>query len=133
MVPVRSETEATQLAGSNNPAVIAALFDNAAARNGINVALVALQPQLTLQAQIARSGDAAGFRQNNSSVGQFVLSASVPIYQGGIKYSRVRQARQTEQQALQAVADTRRQAVQQASQLWQALVASRLQIESTRS
>ena len=47
--------------------------------------------------------------------GQVLLNASVPIYQGGAEYSRVRQARQTEQQSRKTVDDTRRQVIQQAT------------------
>ncbi len=131
-LPVRSEAEASQLAGANNPNVIAALFDDAAARDAIDVAFAALMPQASVQAQAARSDNSGGPGQRSIG-GQVVLNASVPLYQGGAEYSRVRQARQNEQQARQNVDDVRRQSVQQAAQTWQTLVANRGQIESTRA
>ena len=89
-------------------------------------------PQVSLQAQAARSDNASILRQRIIG-GQVVVNASVPIYQGGAEYSRVRQARQQEQQTRKLVDDIRRQAVQQATQGWEQLVAARSTIDSTKS
>ena len=131
-VPIRSQAEATQLAGANNPNVIAALFDDSAARDAIDVAFAALMPQVSVQAQAARS-DNATFANQRTIGGQVVLQGTVPIYQGGAEYSRVRQARQTEQQARRTIEDVRRQAIQQATSAWETLQATRATIESTRA
>ncbi len=131
-LPIKNQNEATQLASQNNPNVIAALFDDAAQRDAIDVAFSQLMPQLSLQAQ-------GGLTNGQQVVGQstlgatVLLNASVPIYQGGAEYSRVRQARQSEQQARKTVDDVRRQAVQQAAQSWETLVAARSTIDSTRA
>ena len=131
-LPIKNQNEATQLASQNNPNVIAAQFDNAASRDAIDVAFSQLMPQLSLQAQ-------GGLTNGQTVVGQstlgatVLLNASVPLYQGGAEYSRVRQARQTEQQARKTVDDQRRQAIQQATQSWETLVAARSTIESTHS
>ena len=130
--PVNSQQEAVQLASNNNPNIIAALFDDAAARDNIDLQFANLMPQLSLQAQAARS-DNSTLIKNRVIGGQVVLNASVPIYQGGSEYSRVRQARQQEQQARKTVDDIRRQVVQQATQAWETLVAARSTIESTKA
>ena len=131
-LPVRSQQEAVQLASNNNPNVIAALFDDAAAHDNIDIQFAALMPQLSLQAQAARSDNTTLIRQRTIG-GQVLLNASVPLYQGGAEYSRVRQARQQEQQARKTVDDIRRQVVQQATAAWETLVAARSTIQSTRS
>lgn len=131
-LPLRNQTEAAQLASQNNPNVIAALFENAASRDAIDVAFSQLMPQLSVQALAARN-DNASIASQRTIGGQVLLNASIPLYQGGAEYSRVRQARQTEQQARKAVDDTRRQAIQQATQAWETLVAARSTIESTRA
>lgn len=130
--PVKNQTEATQLAAANNPNVIAALFDNSSARDAIDLAFSQLMPQVSLQASGARSDNAAVSAQRTIG-GQVLLNASVPIYQGGAEYSRIRQARQQEQQARRTVDDARRQAIQQAAQAWETLAAARFTIESTRA
>ena len=131
-LPLRNQQEAAQLAGQNNPNVIAALFDNAASRDAIDVAFSQLMPVLSVQASAARN-DNSTLANQRATGGQVLLNASVPIYQGGAEYSRVRQARQTEQQSRRTVDDTRRQAIQQATQAWETLVAARSTIESTRA
>ncbi len=130
--PVKDQREAVQLASHNNPNVVAALFDDAAARDNIDLQFSALMPQLSVQAQAARSDNAALYGQRTIGA-QVLLNASVPIYQGGAEYSRVRQARQQEQQARKTVDDIRRQVSQQANQGWETLVAARATIQSTRA
>ncbi len=130
-LPVKNQNEAAQLAAANNPNVVAALFDDAAARDAIDVAFAALMPQVSLQAQAARNDNSATAGQRTIG-GQVLLNASVPIYQGGSEYSRVRQARQSQQQSRKTVEDVRRQVIQQATQAWETLTATRATIESTR-
>ncbi len=131
-VPVKDQNEAVQLASHNNPNVVAALFDDAAARDNIDLQFAALMPQVSLQAQAARSDNSTLYGQRSIGA-QVLLNASVPIYQGGAEYSRVRQARQQEQQARKTVDDIRRQVTQQANQGWETLVAARSTIDSTRA
>lgn len=131
-LPTRTMDEAMQLSAANNPNVVAAQFDNAAAKDLIDVQFSALMPTVSLQGQAF---------QNNNSVqprvvqqgGTFTANLSVPIYQGGAEYSAVRQARQAEQQARKAVDDARRAAIQQAIQAWETLVAARSTADSTRA
>ena len=131
-LPVRNPTEAAQLAAQNNPNVIAALFDVAAARDAVDVAFSQLMPQVSLQASGARSDNSTIAGQR--SIGyQVLLNASVPLYQGGAEYSRVRQARQQSQQAQRALDDARRTAIGQATQAWETLTAARATADSTRS
>lgn len=129
---VKSLQEATALAANNNPTVVAALFDDAAAKDAVDVAFSALMPQVSLQAQV--------FNQNNTLTphtslngGQVVASLTVPIYQGGAEYSAVRQARQTTQQTRKLVDDARRAAIQQSTQAWETLASARATAESTRA
>lgn len=131
-LPVRNQGEATQLAGANNPNVVAALFDDAANKDAIDVAFSAVMPSVSAQAQAVR-GDNSTTPGLRTITGQVLLNASVPIYQGGAEYSRIRQARQSEQQTRRIVDDTRRQAVQQAASTWETLVATRATIESTNA
>ena len=131
-LPVKSEQEARAMASANNPAVIVALFNDAAARDAVDVAGAALLPQISLQGQT--------FQQNNSSTPrsqalgyQVVAQVSVPVYQGGSEYAAVRQARQTQQQTQRLIDDARRTAVQAAVQSWQTLASQRAAAASTRA
>jgi outer membrane protein len=130
-LPVKSQQEAATMAGANNPTVVAALFNDATAKNAVDVAFSALMPQVSLQGQIFQDQNST-FRNSYSNGYQVVASVSVPLYQGGAEYSAIRQARQTEQQTAKLIDDSRRTAVQSAVQAWETLVAARASAQSTR-
>ena len=123
-LPIRNQADAIQLASANNPNVIAALFDDAAARDNIDLQFSQLMPQLSVQALASRA-DNSTIAGQRAIGGQVLLNATVPIYQGGAEYSRVRQARQQQQQTRKIVEDQRRQSIQQATQAWETLQATR--------
>jgi outer membrane protein len=130
-LPVKTQQEAAAMAGSNNPTVVAALFNDASAKDAIDVAFSNLMPTVSLQGQVFQ--DQNQLTRNSSSNGYtIVASVSVPLYQGGAEYSAIRQARQTEQQEAKLVDDSRRTAVQNAVQAWETLVAARASAQSTR-
>ncbi len=134
--PVPNAQEAAALAGRNNPNVVAALFDEAAARDQVDVQFADLLPQVGVTASTFRNtgqagtGGADGLRQDGTSV---TANLTVPLYQGGSEYSRVRQARQQTQQARQVVEDQRRAAAQQATAAFETLQAARAQVEAQRA
>ncbi len=131
-LPTKNEEAANRLAAANNPAVVSAQFNQAAAKDAIDLAYSALMPQVNVQAQ--------GFAQNNTGLpknynngGQILANLTLPIYQGGSEYAAIRQARQNEQQARRNLDAARRQAVQQATQAWETLSAARAAVQSDRS
>lgn len=131
-VPVRSAAEAQAAALANNPAVVAALFAAAAARDTVDVQLSTLLPQLSANAQAFRQTDVSAAIQRQTG-GQATIQLSVPLYQGGAEHALVRQARQTAQQTLQQVDEARRLAAQQAAQGWEQLRSARAVVESVRA
>ena len=131
-VPVKSAAEASRIAGANNPTLIYTMFDAAASKDQVDLAFSALLPTVTAVG--------SAFTTKNTSLEEIttkgvsaVVSATIPLYQGGAEYSAVRQARQTEQQARKTVDDTRRQVIQAAISSWEQLVAARAAIDSTRA
>ena len=131
-LPVRNEAEADQLAATNNPNVIAAEFTEAAAKDAVDVAFSQLMPQVSVQAQGAREDNTTVTRTRIIGA-QVLVNASVPLYQGGAEYSRVRQARQNVEQSTRLVENARRTSIQAATQAWETLTAARATIESTRA
>jgi outer membrane protein len=129
---LKNETEAIALAAANNPLVIAAQFNDAAARDAVDVAFAALLPTISLQGQMFQQQNTTSERTSNNGY-QVTANLTVPIYQGGAEYAAVRQARQQQQQTLRQVDDARRTAVQNAVQSWETLSAARAAADSTRS
>ncbi len=131
-VPLATAADAGTQAGLNNPNVVAALFDEAAARDLVDVNFSTLLPQVSL--------NGSTFRNDNNTTpdsritgSQVTANLTVPLYQGGAEYAQVRQARQTAQQARQLVDDQRRLATQQATSAWETLTAARAQVDSVRA
>ncbi len=131
-LPVTSKAAAGALAVANNPNVIAAQFTDASNKDAVDVAFAALLPQISVQAsgftESNPSGESTGVRG-----GSVVAELTAPIYQGGEEYSAIRAARAREQQSFATIIDQQRTAYSDATQAWEALVASRAAIVSTNA
>jgi outer membrane protein len=130
-LPVRSEKEASDLAARNNPNVIAGLFNEAQAKDAIDIAFSNLGPQIYVQGQ--------GFQQDGETIRgddtygvMATINLTMPLYQGGSEYAAIRQARQTYQQAVRETEDARRSARELAVQAWDTLEAARASTISSR-
>jgi len=112
--------------------VISAQFNQDAAKDAIDVAFAQLLPTVTLQGQVFQQNNASSWATQSNGY-QVTANLAVPLYQGGVEYAGVRQARQLAEQAERQVDDARRTAVQNAVQAWETLVAARAAADSTRS
>jgi outer membrane protein len=130
--PVATARDAATYAAQNNPNVVASLFDEAAARDFIDVQFSQLLPQLSLNGSVFRQDNQTtdGVRQDGTAV---TANLTVPLFQGGAEYAQVRQARQQAQQARQVVEDQRRAATQLATQAFEVLQAARSQADANRA
>jgi outer membrane protein len=133
--PLRSPTktleEAKSLATTNNPNVVAALFNDASAKDNFDLQYSKLMPNVSLQGQLARNEDSVQ-KGTTTKIGQILASITIPIYQGGAEYAAIRQARQQQQQTRKQVDDQRRTAEQLVTSAWQTNQSVRATIESTR-
>jgi outer membrane protein len=120
--PSRADTIDSAL--GNNPAVLQALYTEAAALDNVDAIAGQGLPSLSLQASIDRAKEEtqSGLRTDS---GEVLAVLSVPIYQGGAIYSGVRQAKQLAAQNMSQLDDARRAAVASGSQAWDALEGTR--------
>jgi outer membrane protein len=131
-LPVRSLQQAKSLAAGNNPTVIAAMFDDSAAKDNFDLQYSKLMPNLSVQASAARLEDVTLKNQLSKST-QILAALTIPIYQGGAEYAAIRQARQQQQQTHSVVDDSRRTAIQQVSTAWENYNSAKSTIDSTRA
>jgi outer membrane protein len=129
---MKSEAEAIALAANNNPTVIAAAFNDAAAKDQVDISFAALLPTISLQGQMFQQQNATSFATQTNGY-QVTANLAVPLYQGGSEYSAVRQAKQAEQTTARQLDDARRTAVQNAVSAWETLVAAYASADSTRA
>ncbi len=130
--PVANAQEAAAAAATNNPAVIALMFEEAAARDAVAIQISNLQPQLSLQGQAFRF-DNPNTQHTRLTGAQILAQLTFPLYQGGAEYAVVRQARQAATTARQQTEDQRREVSRVATQAWEQLQSARAQVESQRA
>ena len=110
-----------------HPIVRAARFGVDAARADIDTALSALKPRLTLRGDasyVDDPGDMADW-QSDLSLG---AKLSVPLYQGGGEYARIRQTRQALTEERFNLHAARRDVEEEIAASWQALLTARARL-----
>jgi TolC family type I secretion outer membrane protein len=124
-----TEVAAHQLAEAFNPNIAVAQFNLAAARADVRVAESQLLPRLSVRGEFTYAEEPTLNLdwQRDASIG---ATLSVPLYQGGGEYSRVRQAKQTVRQRQDDLEATFRNVREEVTAAWQALTTARTQIES---
>jgi outer membrane protein len=129
---VKDADEAGAIAAKNNPNVVAAEFTVAAARDNVDLQFSALLPQISALLQGTRTNDQAqtGLITNDAAA---LLSVTVPLYQGGAEYSKVRQAKEQVQQSEQKLIDERLSSRASAVQAYQTFVANQAAVDSDRA
>ncbi len=126
-----SRAEAATLAGNNNPNVISAQFNEAAARDAVRVVRGQLLPQVSIVGDLNKSQETQEQLQNRTANSASIIARmTVPLYEGGQIYSQTRQANETVGERRSQIDDTRRQIVQTAQSDWETLQANRAQVKS---
>jgi TolC family type I secretion outer membrane protein len=123
-----SEVEAHQLGDVNNPNITIAQYD-LAARADVDVSLSALLPRLSVRGELTYADEPTLTQdwQRDASIG---ANLTVPLYQGGGEYARVRQTKQTFRQRQDDLEAAFRAVRNEVTAAWQALLTASTQIES---
>jgi len=124
--------EAMTMAEENNPAVVAAAFDEKATRNDISSVKGQLLPSLDLSGTANRSYETSTSTTWSNSM-EAKVTLTVPLYQSGSVYSQLRQARQTAAASRLSADQARRDATEQVRQAWQNLDVTRARIGSIKT
>lgn len=121
--------QALEWADESNPTVMAARYDEVAARDSVDVAESELLPKLDLVGQGGRSKD---YLLDTTGVNAASITAqlTIPLYQRGFVSSRVREAKQIVGRDRLRLAATRRTAAEGANSAWETLVTTRARIEA---
>jgi len=111
----RTREDALATARKEHPAIMAAMFDTDVAQLGIKIAESSLYPTLGVQGSISRSRDAdTSLSTTNQDVASILGQATVPLYDGGVAASQIRQSKELAMQArivLQQIRDQTQTAV----------------------
>jgi outer membrane protein len=112
-----------------NPQVLNAQATQEAAKAGVDVANAQLMPSIALTGLILQANDQQ-LQSDWATEAQVLVTLTVPIYQAGAEYSRIRQAKETLGQTKNQVDAAIRLTSQNATEAWQNLQAARAKITS---
>ena len=124
-----SQDEAQSAAMASNPIVLAAQFDEAASREAIDEVRGELLPSVNLVGELVQQREVQiGGSQTN--IARATVQVSVPLYEAGSVYSRVRAQRQTNSQRQIQIEQQRRVAAESAAVAYQQLNTARARLVS---
>ena len=126
--------QAFEAAQTTNPGVTSAKYNEEAAAARVAVAKAGYRPTVSARASLGyaadkRLGVGSQFDDYDRTVAG-AITASVPIFTGGLVTSQVRAAAERENAARSATEGAKRTAIQQVSNAWSNLLASRAQLLS---
>jgi outer membrane protein len=124
-----SVNEAIQVGSRENPVVVAALYSEQAARHIVDQIWGELLPTIQLDASYNKRFDPASTVEESEAT-TVTGRLSVPLYEGGEVYARVRQAKHTHVSRLQEIEQAKTENQAQVVSAWSQLMAARAQVES---
>lgn len=129
-----SVDQAFEAAQTANPGVTSARYSEEAAAARVAVAKAGYRPTVSARASLGyaadkRSGVGSQFDDYDRTVSG-AITASIPIFTGGLTTSQVRAATERENAARSATESAKRTAIQQVSNAWSNLLASRANLVS---
>lgn len=125
----KSLGEATSIGLNENPAIIAALYQEQSARHSVDVVRGELLPTLNLEASYSNRFNTSSVTAENEST-TLTGRLNVPIYQGGEVSARVRASKHTHVSRLQEVEDARMQVREAVITAWSQYQAVKAQLVS---
>lgn len=127
-----TEEEALAVAAAENPLIVGARFNEQAATSAVHVAAGTLLPEIDLTGELNRSEDTAS-RDSVSESASISARLTVPLYQSGAEWSRLREARQLLSQRRLEVRESMRTVTESVTRAWEGLQTARARIVSDRS
>lgn len=122
-----NEDEAMRLALINDPDIIAAEYDALASTDNTDNVQGELLPSLNLEGRANTSLDASG-QGTRTETYEALLKLSVPFYEKGAVYSRLREAKQRTGLRRAQVDVARRNSIEEVTRSWEALQTARAQM-----
>ena len=124
-----SVQDAIDRAIKSNPSFLAADFTAQAAQEGVDVTRGDILPSLDLEASYARGYDTLADKSKNTTA-QARAVVTVPLYQQGAEYARLRQSKQTSGQRRLEADQARQDARETATSSWENYQSASASIES---
>lgn len=124
-----SAEDAVRIAVVNNPGVIAAEFDRRASMDNVDEVWGELLPEVDVTASSTRELQTST-ENSLRTTHEVTLNLTIPIYQQGSVYSRLRQARQDAAESTLLIDTERRDAAEAGTQAYESHVTARAQVDA---
>jgi len=124
-----SAEQTVKIAVVNNPGVIAAEFDRRGSMDNVDEVRGELLPELYLAASSTRELQTTT-ENSVRTTHEVSLNLTIPLYQQGSVYSRLRQARQDAAESTLIIDTERRDAAEAATRSYESLVTGRAQVDA---
>jgi outer membrane protein len=124
--------EAVQMALKNNPSVIASEYDRKALDDNVDSVRGELLPSLNLTTGLSKKFQ-SGSETGRIDTADVTLNLTVPLFQQGTVYSKMREAKQKVAKAIHTVDQARRDAIEAATKAWESLLSARAQVKSFKA
>ena len=125
----RTLEDSVAIGEKENPNVVAAMYREQAARFTIDKIRGELLPEVRLEASYGQRYNPTTLIQEQDS-GQITGRLTIPLYEGGETYARVRQAKHTHISRLQEIEQNRTETQAAVVQAWSRYVAAKSQLKS---
>lgn len=125
----QSLEEAATIGERESPLVVAAMYREQAARHSVDKIRGELMPEVRLEASLQQRFNPSPQIQEQE-VGTISGRLTIPLYEGGETYARVRQAKHTQVSRLQEIEQARNEAQAAITQAWARYGAARSQMKS---
>ncbi len=129
----QSLSEAKEWAQANNPILRASRHNEKAAGDNVYVRSATLLPNVSLQGTMSRSDGNSLSALNKIDQDSIKINVSIPIYQSGAEWSRLREARNLAQQAKFNALDTNESVIESVNLSWEAYNTSKAIITSNEA
>ncbi|MEE8517435.1 MAG: TolC family outer membrane protein [Alphaproteobacteria bacterium] len=125
----RTEQEAEDSARTQNPEVLSARFDEESARHNVDLIRGELLPEISLRGSFSKDEEISSSTRQRETA-EIIAELTVPLYQSGSVYSRLRQAKETGSQRRLELAEAERNSVEAATRAWENLQTAKARVQS---
>jgi outer membrane protein len=123
---------ANRTAAVDNPVVVSAEFDRKALEDRVDEVRGELLPTLSVSTGVTRAFESSS-ETGRLDTARLTLNLTVPLYQQGEVFSRLREAKQDVAEQVHIVDKARRDAIEEATRAWESLVTARARVKSFKA
>ena len=124
--------EANKAAAVDNPVIVSAEFDRKALEDKVDEVRGELLPTLSVSTGVTRAFESSS-QTGRLDTAKITLNLTIPLYQQGEVFSRLREAKQDVAEQVQVVDQARRDAIEEATRAWESLVTARARVKSFKA